>query len=171
MGNTVPLLSNFLLPQIHLWNNFFVSIRLIAALVVTTPTGSTTCHAWISVDEQWTAAFPPCHWWRRGTARVPELSPVGLWVLPEGDLTVPHHQQPPGYDLLTSSGSSCSFTCDIVALELLRRRLWPTLSKDLLKSMTRTSVWWPPYMFSARSLTNKLHKLLLTGQLGPEPVL
>ena len=69
----------------------------------------------------------------------------GLGCLLGLGLTAPHKKQPPGYNLLASFGSSCSFY------------LWhlrPTLSKALLKSMAITSVWWPAYMFSGKALTN-----------------
>ena len=48
-GKYRTLLSNFLLPQVPMWNHSLVIVRLITALVVTTPTGSTTCHARICV--------------------------------------------------------------------------------------------------------------------------
>ena len=85
------------------------------------------CHQ--QTSERWTAAF--------FTMSLMKKQNIGL--------TAPHQKQPPGYNLLASFGSSCSFY------------LWhlrPTLSKALLKSMAITSVWWPAYMFSGKALTN-----------------
>ena len=62
----------------------------------------------IDSTRRMSAAFPPLCWRRRGMDRVLELRPVGLCELLGLGLTAPHKQQPPRYDLLASSGSSCS---------------------------------------------------------------